>query len=139
MDQPLSRPVRLGLAALALSSALVGIPALLAPHTFFADFPFVGHWVDRLGAYNEHLTTDVGTLYSLVAVLFAWAAVANSRALAFPLCVTWTVAGLVHLAFHVTHLENFPTADAVAQTVALAAIPAASAVLARATSRPRPG
>ncbi len=138
MDRLLSQTVRLGLVALALSSALVGIPALLAPHTFFADFPFVGHWVDRLGSYNEHLTTDVGTLYSLVAALFAWAAATGNRALAFPLCVTWTVAGLVHLLFHVTHLEDFPTADAVAQTVALAAVPVLAAVLARA-SRPLPG
>lgn len=138
MEPTLPRAVRVGLAALALSSALVGIPALVAPLTFFGDFPFVAHWIDRLGVYNEHLTTDVGTLYTVVAVLFAWAAATGSRALAFPLCVTWSAAGAVHLAFHVTHLEGFPTADAVAQTAALTAVPVVSAALAWSVRSDRP-
>ena len=121
--------MRLGLVALALSAAFVGVPALLAPSGFFEHFPFVAHWVDRLGTYNQHLTTDVGTLYLVVAALFGWAAWRRSRELAVPLCAVWTVAGLVHLGYHVTHLGGFPAADAVAETVSLAAVPLLSALV----------
>jgi hypothetical protein len=65
-----TRGVRLGLAALALSALTVALPALLVPRRFFADFPFAAHWVDRLGTYNEHLTTDVGAFYLAFSVLF---------------------------------------------------------------------
>jgi hypothetical protein len=124
-----TRTARVGLAALAVSAGAVGFPALLAPRSFFSDFPFVAHWVDRLGFYNEHLTTDVGTLYLVIAALFAWSAVTGSAALAFPLCVTWTAAGTVHLVFHIANLDGFPTADAIAQSATLALVPIVSAVL----------
>jgi hypothetical protein len=124
-----ARTIRFGLVALAGSAAAVGLPALLAPRTFFGDFPFLAHWVDRLGVYNEHLTADVGTLYLVIAALFAWSAMTGAAALALPLCATWTVAGTVHLGFHVANLDGFPTPDAIAQTATLALIPITSGVL----------
>ena len=134
----MTRTLRLGLAALAASAALVGVPALLLPRTFYDDFPFVGHWVDRVGPYNEHLTTDVGTLYLAVAALFAWAAARGARDLAAPLLAVWLVAGLVHLGFHVTHLDGFPTSDAVAQTISLALVPLVCGLLLPLALRPGP-
>jgi hypothetical protein len=125
----MTRPVRLGLAALGLSALAVALPALLAPHTFFSDFPFVGHWVDRLGDYNRHLVTDAGAFYLAFAVLFAWAAARQVRDTALAVCVAWTVFSAAHLAFHVTHLDGFPAADAVAQTASLAVLTVAPLVL----------
>ena len=59
----------------AASAAGVGLIAAFAPRTFYDDFPYLGHWVDRLPPYNEHLVTDVGALYLAFALVLAWAAV----------------------------------------------------------------
>lgn len=113
------RLTRTALAVLAVSAAFTGLPAALAPRTFFDDFPFLSAWVDLLPPYNEHLVTDVGGLFTAFAVLFAWAALRPSRELVFPLCAGWTVSAVLHFAFHVTHLDGFGTADAVGELLTL--------------------
>jgi hypothetical protein len=122
------------LAALAVAAAVPGLWALLAPRAFFDDFPGSGHWVAKLPAYNAHLISDVGAFYLAFALLFAWAALRPAQALVVPLCIAWSAFSALHLFFHVTHLDGFGTADAVAQTISLAAVLAAgvaAAVLAR--------
>ncbi len=111
---------RIALAVLALSALSVGLPATLAPHAFYADFPFLAHWVDRIPPYNEHLVTDVGGLYLGFGAMFAWAAWRPHPALVRPLCAAWLLAAALHLGFHATHLDNFDTADAVAELTSLA-------------------
>ena len=57
------RAVRVGCAALALSSAVIGVWAAFFPHAFYAHFPGGGHaWVAVDGPVNEHLVRDVGQL-----------------------------------------------------------------------------
>jgi len=119
-----TRTAQLALAALALSALTVALPALLAPQRFFADFPFAAHWVDRLGAYNQHLTTDVGALHLAFVVLFGWAATRASAEAALAACLAWTTFSVPHLAYHVTHLGGFPVTDATAQTGSLALLTA---------------
>ena len=116
------RVARLVLADLALGALVVGIPASIAPRTFYDSFPFVAHWVDLLPPYNAHLTTDVGGLQLAFGLLFAYAAARPSRELVVPVCAAWSVSQLLHLIFHLTHLDNFGVADAIAQTAALTAI-----------------
>lgn len=118
------------LAILALSALSVGLPAALAPHAFYSDFPFLAHWVDRIPPYNEHLVTDVGGLYLGFALMFAWAAWRPHPALVRPLCAAWLLAAALHLGFHATHLDNFDTADAIAELASLAflLVPAALAI-----------
>ena len=111
---------RAALAILLLSAASVGIPAALAPHAFYNDFPFLAHWVDRIPPYNEHLVTDVGGLYLGFAVLFAWAAWTLQPTLVRAVCSAWLLAAALHLGFHATHLDNFDTADAIAELASLA-------------------
>jgi hypothetical protein len=111
---------RAALAILALSAISVGLPAAVAPHTFYSDFPFLRHWVDLLPPYNEHLVTDVGGLYLGFTVLFAWAAWRPQAALVRPLCAAWLLAAVLHLGFHATHLEGFDTTDAIAELTSLA-------------------
>ncbi len=129
--------LRAVLAALALSAAVPGVWAAAAPRSFYDGFPGAGrHWVDRLPAYSEHLVTDVGAFYLAFALLFAWAAARPARELVIPLAVAWSLFSTIHFAWHVAHLDGFPTADAVAQTASLAIVLAGAGV-AIALSRPR--
>jgi hypothetical protein len=118
MRSPLS--ARLALGFLLLSSLSIGLPAAIAPHTFYDDFPFVAHWVELLPPYNEHLVTDVGGLYLGFAVLFAWAAWTLDRTLVQAVSVAWLLTAAIHLFFHAGHLDNFSTAEATAEIASLA-------------------
>jgi hypothetical protein len=119
----------------AASAAGVGLLAAFAPRAFYDDFPFLGHWVDRLPPYNEHLVTDVGALYLAFALLFAWAAVTLQRQLVQAACAGWILFGVLHFAFHARHLHGFGTADAVGELVSLAVV-AALPLLALWAARP---
>lgn len=111
---------RAALVILVFSVAAVGLPATLAPETFYDDFPFFAHWVDLLPPYNEHLVTDVGGLYLGFAVLFAWAARTLQPTLVRAACSAWLLVAALHLIFHATHLDEFGTADAIAEIASLA-------------------
>jgi hypothetical protein len=111
---------RVALALLAFAALSVGLPAALFPHTFYSDFPFLAHWVDRIPPYNEHLVTDVGGLYLGFAVIFAWAAWKPEPTLVRAACTGWLLAATLHLIFHATHLDDFDTADAIAELTSLA-------------------
>ncbi|HVY97565.1 MAG TPA: hypothetical protein VHA54_11455 [Solirubrobacterales bacterium] len=103
-----------------LAALLIGLPAALAPRTFYDDFPFVAHWVELLPPYNEHLVTDVGGLYLGFAVLFGWAAWSLERTLVRAVCVAWLLTATIHLVFHAAHLSGFSTADGIAEIASLA-------------------
>jgi hypothetical protein len=113
---------RAALATLCLAALSIGIPATLAPHTFYADFPFYAHWVELLPPYNEHLVTDVGGLYLGFAVLFAWAAWAPQQTLVRAASTAWLLTAAIHLAFHATHLDDFGAADAAGELASLAVL-----------------
>ena len=57
--------------------------------------------------------------------------------LAFAVLFRWAAFGLIHLGWHVTHLESLGTMDAIAQTTGLAAV-LAPCFLAAAAFRPDP-
>lgn len=111
---------RAALWVLFLAAASVGAVAAVAPHTFYADFPFFAHWVEMLPPYNRHLVTDVGGLYLGFAVIFAWAALTLEPTLVRAASVAWLLAASIHLLFHATHLGGFGTADAVGEVASLA-------------------
>jgi hypothetical protein len=106
----------------AASAAGVGLVAAFAPRTFYRDFPYVGHWVDRLPPYNEHLVTDVGALYLGFALVLAWAAVTLRRELVQAACWGWILFSVLHLVFHARHLDGFGSGDAVEELVSLAVV-----------------
>jgi hypothetical protein len=123
---------RVALWILAAEAALVAVPALIAPRYFYDSFPLGASWVDKLPPFNEHLVSDVGESYLAFALLFGWAAVTLRRPLVVPLCVAWTIAAVAHFVYHVTHLDGFDAADAIAQIVGLAlvvALPVIAAVV----------
>lgn len=111
---------RLSLLILAFAAASVGLPATLAPRSFYDDFPFLTNWVDLLPPYNQHLVTDVGGLYLGFTVIFLWAARALQPTLVRAACTGWLLAASLHFLFHVTHLDGFGTADAIAELASLA-------------------
>lgn len=133
------RLLRVVLVALAIPPLVVGLTALLAPRTFYDDFPFVVSWVSLLPPYNQHLTTDVGGLQLAFGLLFLYAAARPHPQLVRPVAVAWGLSQAFHVLFHVTHLDGFGTADAVLQTVSLLSLvvlAAAAFALARPTVAP---
>lgn len=118
MNSP--RGARLALAFLLLAALTIGLTATAVPRAFYDDFPFLTAWVSLLPPYNEHLVTDVGGLYLGFAVLFGWAAWTLERTLVRAVCVAWLLTASLHLVFHAGHLEDFGTADAIAEIASLA-------------------
>jgi hypothetical protein len=115
------RTLRAGIAVLALTPALVGIWASVAPRGFYGDFPGGGHaWVSAVGPYDEHLVRDVGALYLGSLVLLGFAFAWLDRRLVQAALVSYAVAALPHLVFHATALDGFGTGDAVAEMAGLA-------------------
>lgn len=115
------RRLRIGIAILALTPALVGLWATVAPRGFYDDFPGGGHsWVSAVGPYDEHLVRDVGALYLGSLVLLAFAYAWLDRRLVQAALVSYAVAALPHLVYHLTALEGFDTGDAVAEIAGLA-------------------
>jgi hypothetical protein len=120
--------VRALLAALAVSAAYPGGWATLAPRSFYADFPGAGrHWTAGLPPYSEHLVTDAGAFYLAFALLLAWAAWRPAKQLVVPVCSAFALFSGLHLWWHASHLGDLTSFDAVAQTVALAAVLAGAA------------
>ncbi|MET0304948.1 MAG: hypothetical protein ABW196_01815 [Solirubrobacterales bacterium] len=119
---------RAALLILVVSTLAVGLPATFAPESFYGDFPFIRHWVDLLPPYNEHLVTDVGSLYLGFSVLFGWAAWTLQPTLVRAASSAWLLTAAIHLFFHATHLESFGTGDAIAELASLAFLLAPPAV-----------
>jgi len=113
---------RVSLGLLCANCLALGALAAFAPRTFFDDFPFIAHWVERLPPYNEHLISDVGGLYLGFAVILAWAVWKPGRELVLAASAGFLTVAALHLAFHVAHLEGFGTADAAAEILTLASL-----------------
>ncbi len=128
--------LRVGLAFLALVSAVTGAWALAAPDSFFATFPAPGHpWVALLPPYNEHLVRDVGAFNLSFVLLFAWAAISFEKRLTQAALVAYLVYAAIHLIYHIGHLMHFPLGDALAQTISLLGVIAVALVLLAGVSR----
>jgi predicted anti-sigma-YlaC factor YlaD len=113
--------MRFRIAALVLlfGDLLVGLWALIAPRSFYDDFPGAGrHWVSVDGAFNEHLLRDVGALNLALAVV-AIAAILRPGRFARLCGISHLVWTLPHLYYHTTHLHMFSTSDAIGNVVSL--------------------
>lgn len=116
-----SRPAaRLVLGLLAGVQVVDGLYALLAPRSFYDDFPVGRGWVEALPAYNEHLVRDVGSLFLATAVVLIAAAVWLERRLVLVALISFLVYSVPHLIYHLLNLEPFSTGDAIAEAVTLA-------------------
>lgn len=112
--------LRIGLIALTVSSGVTGGWALLAPRSFYDDFPGGGRsWVSALPPYNEHLVRDVGGLYVALTLVLLAAAVIMERRLVIVALVAALVNAVPHFIFHVAHVDELSTGDQIAQTASL--------------------
>lgn len=113
--------IRFGLVALAISQASTGLWALLAPRSFYDDFPAGrGGWVSALGPYNEHMTIDYGSLsLGLVSVLVV-AAVVLERRLVLAAAGAYLVWSVPHFVYHMVTLDSYGTGDAIGNAITLA-------------------
>jgi hypothetical protein len=106
------RWLRIGLIYLAVQPALLAAWILTAPRSFYDDFPGAGlHWVDPLGPYNEHLLRDFGAANLGFLVMLVLAAVWLDRRVVQVVLIGYAAAGLPHLVYHVTTVDEFDFID----------------------------
>jgi hypothetical protein len=99
--------VRAGLALLGLGQGSSAVFALLAPRSFFSDFPVGGaHWVSAFAPYNEHLIRDYGASFLAISALALTAAWIAERRLVRVALGVWLVAAIPHLIFHIAHADR---------------------------------
>lgn len=138
---PLGAPraaTRLVLGILAAVQATDGLYALLAPRSFYDDFPVGRGWVEALPAYSEHLVRDVGALFLATAVVLAAAAIWLERRLVLVALVSFLVFSVPHTIYHLFNLEGISTGDAIAEAVLLILTVLAPLALLVAMLRPPP-
>ena len=112
--------LRAGLGLQAVATMVLGVWALLAPRSFYGDFPGGGRsWISAVPPYNEHMVRDIGSLYLALALLLSAAAVLLERRLVIVALAAYLVNVVPHFIFHVTHMD-VSTGDQVGQTVSLA-------------------
>jgi hypothetical protein len=113
--------VRLVLIYLVLTTGWLAVWILLAPKGFYDSFPGgSSHWVSALPPYNEHLERDFGAASLGLAVLALLAAVWMEKRVIQAAAITVLVAGLPHLAYHLTTTEHYSTSDNVLSLLGLA-------------------
>ena len=114
--------------SVAVPSAMTGLWALLAPSSWWENFPGLGLvWLPATGDYNEHLARDYGGALLALAVLLIVLAVAPRTKLAVAAPATYLVWALPHLVYHVANVEQLSTGDNVVNLAILAgsvAVPA---------------
>jgi hypothetical protein len=132
--------VRVCLVLLAVTSAVLGVWAALAPRSFYDSFPGFGrHWVAIDGPFNEHLVRDFGNLNLALTVLTAVAAATMVRVFVQAVAAAWLVYSIPHLTYHLHHFDQLDTVDVVGNLVGLgAAIVLPIVVLVLSTSIVRP-
>jgi hypothetical protein len=114
------RIVRVLLVLMAVSSGFIGLWALLAPRSFYDDFPGAGrHWVSADGPYNEHLVRDVGGLNLALTVVAVVAAIVLGRVIVRTAAVATLAFAIPHLAYHAAHTDLYETSDAFASIFSL--------------------
>jgi hypothetical protein len=121
-ERPVPHPIlfRAVMGGLGLVQAVNGAWALLAPRSFYDDFPpGRGGWVSSLPAYNEHLMRDVGGLFLATGAMLVLAAVWLERRLTFTALVAWLLFAVPHATYHLFNLEPYSAGDAVGNVVAL--------------------
>jgi hypothetical protein len=106
---------RVGLVLVAVAQAEIGIWGLVAPRSFFDNYPGAGHhWVSELGVYNQHLVRDFAAAELGFAVLLIGAAIWFGRTVVLIAGTAFLTATIPHFAYHLTTTGSFSTADDVA-------------------------
>ena len=113
---------RAGLLALGAVQTVNGLYALLAPRSFYEDFPLGRGWVAALPEYSEHLVRDVGGLFLATAVVLVAAGILLERRLVLIALLSFLAFSLPHTLFHAFNLEPYETADVIGNVLGLGAM-----------------
>ncbi len=116
LPDPVVRAILAGLGAI---QATDGLYALLAPRSFYDDFPLGRGWVEALPAYSEHLVRDVGGLFLATAVVLFAAAIWLERRLVLVALVSFLAFAIPHTIYHYLNLGPYDAFDTVANVIAL--------------------
>jgi len=112
--------IRIGLGYLTVAIGLVAVSILVAPRTFYEDFPTGGwNWVSALPPYNEHLIRDFGAASLGLAILALLAAVWLDRRVVQAAAVAIFAGSLPHAIYHSTTTEAYSTGSNIASLGAL--------------------
>ncbi len=113
--------IRAGLLSLAVPVLVVGSWALIAPRSWYDNFPIdSADWISSLGAYQEHLVRDFGSLYLALGLLLLFAGVVLDRLLVQAVLGASLVFQVPHLIFHAANTEPFSAASNAVNLVLLA-------------------
>jgi hypothetical protein len=103
---------RASLALVAAAQAEVGLWGVIAPHSFYKNFPgFRRHWVSPIGPYNEHLLRDYASAEIGMAVLLACAAIWFTRQVVLIAGAAFLAGTLPHFIYHLTTTDKLPSID----------------------------
>jgi hypothetical protein len=118
-DRLPANPYRFGLLAIAFFQFGVTMQSLLAPKSFYEDFPLGRGWVEAYPEYNEHLIYDYGayTLGALLALVLA--GIWLDRRVVQLAIVSWLAGASIHFVYHAVTIDRFGTGDAIANIVGL--------------------
>lgn len=102
----------------------VGLWAELFPHEFYTSFPGFGlNWISLDGSENEHLTRDVGSMYLALTAISIAGIVSRTATVGRVAGLGWTVFGILHLTYHVTHMVGSSMdADGTVISLAISAV-----------------
>ncbi len=113
---------RVALGLIAVSMLPAGLQAAFTPRSFFDDFPLGRGWIAHLGdAYNEHLVREVGALFLAMIIVTGWTVLRRQPGRG--LAAAWLVQGVLHLEFHIGHLDGYGTADKIGLVGSLVIVP----------------
>lgn len=113
--------IRAALIYLAVTIGGLAAWILIAPKGFYDSFPGGStHWVSALPPYNEHLERYFGAAALGLTVLAVLAALWMERRVIQAAAISLLVAGLPHLAYHLTTTEHYSGADNAASLTGLA-------------------
>lgn len=113
--------VRAGLISLGAIQGSIGAYALIAPRSFYDDFPFGRAWVAALPEYSEHLVRDVGGLFLGIGLVLIAAGWLMERRLVIVALLGYLAFSIPHTAYHLFNLEPYETVDVVSNVVTLLA------------------
>jgi AhpD family alkylhydroperoxidase len=112
MSDKLIGGLRLLVGITGVSTAAIGLWAIVAPHGWYDTFPGFGrHWLVALGPYNEHFARDAGAGLLAVGVLLTWAALTPRASLLRPAMACSLVFAVPHLGYHIASSDHLGTGD----------------------------
>lgn len=95
-------------------------PGDLCASIVVRGFPFGRSWVSGGGTYDEHLVRDVGVLYLALITVTLWSAWRDELTAA--VAIAWAVQGVLHITYHIGHLDALGTVDKIALVGSLAVV-----------------